>query len=192
MPNPTNILALQIQRMLLEDADKQRWLKEMKKLDKQNLKALSDLIHEHDQESLEILNKKSDETEALKKRITSAAPGLGGVELNKDNIKKVMTYLHEALFDVEKLAHFLAASDDTLLSKMQAIFEEASKEKPEDQKNISKFFHEIRLQKVAIQKEAKAKQAEAISEVLVARDAAVKELGDAIAEAEKLMASTKK
>lgn len=191
MKQNTNLLSQQVQRLLISDADRQRLLDEIKDMTSAQLQELAKLIGAHDKESLEVMEKKiAEKAEAANADLRT--PAASQQDISGDDVEEVMATMEEVLFDTDKLADFLAAADDELLAKLEAIFIEAEKNKPQASADLTAFFNEIRLQKVALEKEEQERKEKLLNPAIKEQHEAVADLQAAIAEANAAVEGVKK
>ena len=180
------ILTSQIQRLLISEADKSRLLDELKSLNEEKIQQFAELIREHDAEALEILNAQSDEREKEKQNFLSQ-PFAQKNKLSESNGRAFIKDLEEVFNDGKKLAEFIALSDDVFLRKLETVFINALKNQPEAKLEFQQFFREIRLQKVAFEKEKQGRERKELVEAIEKTREQSKTLDALIAKAETVL-----
>ncbi|MDP2691748.1 MAG: hypothetical protein Q8O95_05095 [bacterium] len=163
MPTSTPLLAQQIQRLMLKKEDMDRLLNELKGMSDIQLQHMAELIRDHDEEALKILNEKVGEQESSKRLISDQAPG-EKPKIGKEEVVTFFKMMENIFRHPDKLAKFLAMSDDFFLSKLEAVIHEGLKASPESQVEFDRFFHEARLQKAAFKKEQEEEQQKALAQ----------------------------
>jgi len=187
--NPSHI-ASQVQRLMLSETDKQRLLEEIKTLDESRLRMMTDLIREHDQEALSILDEKSREQEKIKESVSSFG-GPSPEQPSEADAKLTLQQLEEIFLDPEKLAQFLAQTDDLFLRQMEEIFLKALQDEPSYQEEFRSFFREVRLRKAAVEKNLGEEEKKALVEAIIKTEEQSRKLDELITEAEKALNSQK-
>lgn len=183
-----NVLAQQIQRLMISSAERKRLLEEMQQLGESGEQQLAKLLEEHDQEALQVLNEKAGEIEAVKGRISANWPP----EAQQDEVQTIAAQIREMFSQPEKLAQFIAASDDLTLKKLEEILAAGIDQKPELLNECHNFFNEIRLQKAAFVKSDEEEQKRLLAEAIMSRKEQNDRLDSLISEAKKLLASENK
>jgi len=183
--NPSHI-ASQIQRLMLSETDKQRLLEEIKTVDETRLKMMADLIREHDQEALSILDEKNQEQEKIKESVSSFG-GPSFEQPTEADAKFTLQQLEEIFLDPEKLAQFLAQTDDHFLRQMEEIFLKALESEPAYQEEFRSFFREVRLRKAAVEKNLGDEEKKALVEAIIKTEEQNRRLDELIAKAEKAL-----
>lgn len=185
MPTNPDILATQIQRLMLNDADKKRLLDELKSLDETSLQELSDMIRAHDEEALNLLNKKAQEQQELKKEFFPEQPASQTAQNSEQEEKKYVHLLHEVFSDPQKLAEFMAVAEEDFLVELERVFIDALKGQPKYQEEFHRFFREVRLQKASLEKQSQDAQKERLIDAIISTQTQNKALDEMIQKAEK-------
>ncbi|MGE3279219.1 MAG: hypothetical protein AB7J40_05575 [Candidatus Altimarinota bacterium] len=185
--NPTSTtISVQIQRLMLRDADKQRLLEELKNADQAKLEMFAGLIREHDQEALKVLNEKAKEQEGVRQNFmeTSGAPS---DQLTEAEGQQVLELLENTFKNPDQLAEFIAQSDDAFLMELEEVLVNSLEGKPQYQEEFRRFFQEARLQKAAVEKAVEDDQKQALIDAILQTEEQTKQLDRLIAEAEKAL-----
>lgn len=182
------MLAQQIQRLMISTAERKRLLEEMQQLGESGELQLGKLLEEHDREALQVLNEKAAEIEAVKDRISANWPP----EAQHDEVQTIAAQIRDIFADPEKLAQFIAASDDLVLKKVEDIVAAGLEQKPELLSECHSFFNEIRLQKAAFIKSDEAEQKRLLADAIMSRKEQNDRLDSLIGEAKKLLTSENK
>jgi len=186
MQQSLEMLVQQIQRLLISDADRQRVIDELASLSASGKQELAQLVHDHDEEALEILNKKSAEVQQVKERLQDAFP-TGVPELSDEEVKTVARQLKEAFGNPEQLAQLIAVSDDLMLAKLEEVMLAGVAHDPSVVQECKDFFKEVRLQRMAFVKADEKKQKEALIEAVTQQKEQLDHMDQLIAKAEKVM-----
>jgi hypothetical protein len=188
-PNP-NILAQQIDRLLLKAEDKKRLLEELKQLDAGRMEFLTDLIRQHDDEALKILNEKAAEQKIAKDHVNEARPD-SQTSAAKEEVLNMMDQLELLFQNPEALAQFLVASDDVFLMELEELFLKGLEKNPTAHEEFKIFFSEIRLQKTAIANSLKKEDRENLVRKIASDEEEIRQLDELIANAENVLNSQK-
>ncbi|MDP3975430.1 MAG: hypothetical protein Q8P95_00780 [bacterium] len=188
MANNTQLLELQIQRLLLDKSSKERLVKELQAASDEEMSLLVQLVREHDDEALLLLNEKVKEQSVAKAELGSMADGKQPDPAEK---KELLRLLGEVFKDPKRMAQFLAYADELILAEMEEIFVKALQKHPEQQQDFREFFREVRLQKSAFQNQWAEKKREKLIQEVVAKRAMAKQLREAIVSAEKILKKAK-
>jgi hypothetical protein len=183
----TQMLAQQIQRLLVADKDKLRMTDQLQDLNEEKKLELVKLIQDHDIEAMTLLNKKAEEVEAIKGQLSEVS---SPQEDSEDDLHEVSVQLKELLKDPEKFSMLIAECDDAQLAQVQAVIESGFEGKEEALLRSQHFFQEVRLQKAAFTKENKDEQKQLMSEAIISRKEQNNRLEGLIGEAEEVMGKT--
>lgn len=186
MPSQSDILASQIERLMLSKDERKRLLEELKAADPAKLNLLADLIGQHDEEALKILNEKSTEQREVKSQLNALRPeGSGSVK--KEEVLNMVGALEAIFKDPKALAEFILASDDVFLMELENIFEKNLQKDPNVKAEFMRFFSEMRLSKNAMTQEEKIEDRERLMNEIVTNERNAKQLDELIAQAEKVL-----
>ncbi len=180
----TQMLAQQIQRLLVGDKDKQRLIDQLQDLNEEKKLELVQLIQDHDQEAMGLLNKKAEEVEALKGQLNIVS---ATQEDSAEELKEVALQLKQLLSDPEKFSLLIAECDDSQLAQVQAVIEAGFNGKADALLRSQQFFQEVRLQKAAFTKEGQEEQKKLMQEAIISTKEQNMKLEELIKEAEEVM-----
>ena len=187
MPTNPGLLAQKIQRLMLSDADKARLLEELKSLDEAKMQQLSELIHEHDEEAMVILDQKASEQQAVKEKIMAASPLPRSEAVNEEEGVKYIKFLEEIFKSPQDLAQFVMISDDYFLQQLETVLVNSLKGNEKYQEEFRHFFREVRLQKAALAKQDAEAEKKALIEAIEKTQEQSKQIDQIIAKAEKAL-----
>jgi uncharacterized membrane protein affecting hemolysin expression len=177
----TQMLAQQIQRLLVDDKDKQRLTEQLEGLNEEKKVELVQLIQEHDKEAMGLLNQKAEEVETIKGQLNEvSAP----VDDSAEELREISVQLKQLLKDPEKFSMLIAECDDAQLAQIQAVIEAGFAGKEEAILQSQQFFQEVRLQKAAFTKENQVEQKQMMTEAIMSRKEQNMKLEGLIREAE--------
>lgn len=179
-----DLLVQQIQRMLIADEDKQRLLKELEKMNHEQRDQLEELIQEHDQEALEVLDKKAAELEGAKQSLNALRPDQ---EVSEQEAQGVVADLKQALSNPKAFATLLANSDDALLKEIEQMLVAGLQHNADLVEECHDLFREVRLQKAAFIEQDQQEQKELFKEAVISRKQQVDRLDNLIHQAEKML-----
>jgi hypothetical protein len=177
------ILTSQIQRLLISEADKSRLLDELKSLNESKMQQFAELIREHDDEALKILDAKSEEQEKEKQNLLNQ-PFAQKNDVNESVGRAFIQDLEVVFNDSRKLAEFIALSDDRFLRKLETVFINALRSQSEAKEEFQQFFREVRLQKASFAKEKQGKEKKKLMEAIEKTQEQNKKLDALIAKVE--------
>jgi len=188
-PN-SNILAQQIDRLLLKAEDKKRLLEELKQLDSGRMEFLTDLIRQHDDEALKILNEKAAEQKIVKDHVNEVRPDAQKSAVREEALDMINKL--EILFqNPEALAQFFVSSDDVFLMELEELFLKSLEKNPNAQGEFKTFFSEIRLQKSALENGWKKEDRENLIKKIASDEEKIRQLDQLITKAENVLNSQK-
>lgn len=185
MNTTPSILESQIQRLMLNKSERKRLLDELKSLSQERLNQLAELIQEHDEEALKVLSEKArEQNETHQKFIENA--GIPSEKLSEAEVKDVLGIVENAFKNPNQLADVIALSDDSFLLQVEQVIVD-SLQKPEQKEEFRRFFHEVRLQKAAVEKEVQAEQKEKLIEAILQIEEQSRQLDALIRQAETVL-----
>lgn len=180
----TTMLAQQIQRLLVDDKDKQRLTDQLEGMNEEKKLELVKLIQDHDKEAMGLLDQKAEEIEAVKGQLNKvSAPE----EDSAEELREISVQLKELLKDPEKFSRLIAECDDAQLAQIQTIIEAGFEGKEDALLRSQQFFQEVRLQKAAFTKERQEEQKQLMKEAIMSRKEQNIKLEGLIKEAEEVM-----
>jgi|CXWL01.1.fsa_nt_gi hypothetical protein len=192
MLTPLEKIADQIQRMSLNEGDKQRWITELKGLERPRLEQLAELLKKYDEESLKVLNEKVEQEEAVKTQLHDRMQGLEPEKNEELGIDAMAEMIHGIFSDQKKLVQFLTQADDVLLVQVEKIFDATLVGNPERQKLFKDFFTEARLQRAALDKELRDQEGKLMDQAIATKQLQIKSLDAVMREMEKTVQEAEK
>lgn len=142
----SRLLALQIQRLPLEEVKKKRLIKDAEKFSDEQQKTFISFLKEYDEAMLKKLDAKSDRAKRLRSFFMNCKYP---EKVTKDDMWRVIHWLKSVFESPAKLALLVLIADDGFLKILEELLVEALEGKPVYQEEMKRFFREARLQKAA-------------------------------------------
>ncbi|MDF2379095.1 MAG: hypothetical protein P1V18_02640 [Candidatus Gracilibacteria bacterium] len=181
-------LTSRIQRLLVTPEKKEKLLAELEKLNDPQKDHLNGLLNEHDSKSLEILDEKVEEQDAVRNEAVSHLEHeTPAIDTEKD-AEVLLKVIQDIFSSAEAMAAFFSSADDKVIEAVQTlIIESAEDDKKEE---FKAFFTEIRLKKTQFDHDDKEAYKAALIEDIQSKQEAIAEMDALIAENEKVLEQT--
>lgn len=174
-------LALRIKHLTQDEKKQQQLIVGLKTATPEDFKNLEALLDQHDEEILEFLNQKNNETKTVAKELVEqAAHPIPPVD---PDLFSVHQLLNEIFAGPNTFAIFVSEASDKLLAAVEDVF--ASMVSPEKKEKIHVMFRTLRVHKSFRQKQEKKQVQDFFVNKLKERQEQIKEIDHVLAAVEK-------
>ena len=179
----TPTLSSRIKHLLVSQARQDKLAAELKNLKPGQVQLLHELLDQHDEECLQILDQKVEEQQAVHDRLMDQVQQENGSE--GPDPESLRQFIVELFSDPKALAEFFVSAGDQVIEALQTIIVESAE--PEQQVRFKAFFKEMRLRRASLYKQDKEAVKQVLIEDITAKQEAIKEMDALIAESNQLL-----